>query len=236
MDESRPLNSPSIGAGSDISGEDRTANVSYGGTTDSELPPVSKHNRYLDSYQPENPFMNGTAFHRGPHDLSKNVSMELPFLGGSVPPSETSQQTEDQPFTVEREEKNESARKYKKKKSVFLSILKCIISFLMSVCLLGCVVASKLSLVTLGQKVTSNFTLCKNSPMTSNSSNASFVGKSSGSNGQSQYQNETIFNMLVLILIIPNAYSFLRALFSSGFKRSHPWPTKRAIIWVRVFI
>ena len=154
--------------------------------------------------------------------------------------SETSNQ-----FTVEREDKNESARNYRRKKSILLSILKCILAFLMSAGLLACAVASKLSLAAIGWKL--NYTSDKSSsPQTANSS--SRVNQTTettaalhseltfcGNSRHSLYQCETVFNMLVLILVIPHIYGFLKALFSSGWKKSHPWPTKRAVIWVRPF-
>ena len=153
------------------------------------------------------------------------------------PDPETSNQ-----FTVEREGKNDSARNYRRKKSILLSILKCILAFLMSAGLLASAVVSKLSLVAIGWKL--NYTSDKDSTsQTANSTSrvnqttektAAFHSKLTlcGNSRYSLYQCETVFNMLVLILVIPHIYGFLKALFSSGWKKSHPWPTKRAVIWV----
>ena len=161
----------------------------------------------------------------------------LPNMGLEL---ETSNQ-----FTVEREGKNDSARNYRRKKSVLLSILKCILAFLMSAGLLACAVVSKLSLVAIGCKL--NYSPDKDSlPQTANSSSRvnQTTEKTAASHSEltfcgnsrySLYQCETVFNMSVLILVIPHTYGFLKALFSSGWKKSHPWPTKRAVIWVSPF-
>ena len=126
---------------------------------------------------------------------------------------------EEQLFTVEQEQRNPDAQKYKRKKTLCLSALKCILSLMISVSLFVCVVASKISLVHIGQKL--NYTaMYHNASRTVSSAEKSFV-------------RETSFVMLVLLLVFPSVYTLFRAICNSGMKRSHPWPTKRAVIWVR---
>ena len=127
---------------------------------------------------------------------------------------------EEQLLIVEQETRDEDSRKYKRKKTILLSALKCILSVLMSVTLFVCVVAGKLSLVHIGQRL--NYTnLHRNNTSLKNDS----VGP----------LRETSFIMLVIILVFPSLYTLVRAICVSGMKRSHPWPTQRAIIWVSSF-
>ena len=161
---------------------------------------------------------------------------ELKYKRGSMSPSDIDQNAEERPFVVQREEKNQSAKGHVKRKSIFLSIIKCVVSVLISACLLACVVASKLSVVELGLQL--NFTRefpSDSANNTSVKSNNTATNIASAQCGPSCRQAARVFVMLVLVLIIPYGYSLLRGMFQSGFKRTHPWPTKRALIWVRVF-
>ena len=225
-----PSMNPSV-AGSDVISEDD-------GSID--LPPYHK------TLGPEMDSNLKTPLCRNASPLSLQNVSESPELNAKsmshltpnmVPNSDTSNQ-----YTVEREEKNDTAKNYRRQKSVFLSILKCVLSMLMSICLLSCVVASKLSLVAIGQRL--NYTMAKtsvrqaasNASLGSNQTMKKHTPHSSlifcGSSKYGLYQCETIFNMLVLILMTPHIFAFLKALVSSGCKTSHPWPTKRAVAWV----
>ena len=230
---------PSV-AGSDVSGEERSIGVSYSETGESGLPQVLNQHNYLETHRSGHLFPKDSSLPRRPHSPYnsngpiKNLNIEMSYLRhGPPPPSDVDPQFDDRPFTVDREEKNKSAHKYRRKKPILLSILKCIVSLIMSAGLITCVIVSKLSLVTVGQKL--NFTLWKSNNENNRTSNASIKASTlSINNASNQYQSAIVFNMLVLILIVPHAYGFLRSLFSSGFKQSHPWPTKRAVLWVRI--
>ena len=126
-------------------------------------------------------------------------------------------------FTVEREDKDEEARNYIRKKSICLSMIKCLLSFMMCVGLLCCVVASKISLVAIGRKL--NYTLGAHSNV---STNFTYCGNSK----ENAWECETVFDMLILILVIPSVISFIRAILISAFRSSHPWPTGKALFWV----
>ena len=123
-------------------------------------------------------------------------------------------------FTVERKEQKH-AKQYKRKKTYFLSAFKSMLSILISLVLFACVVASKLSLVHIGQKLNYTAVTITNS--------SSRVTNHNGS------QRETSLVMLIMILVCPSVYTFIRAFSISGMKRSHPWPTRKAVIWVRMF-
>ena len=133
----------------------------------------------------------------------------------------SSSNIDDQLLIVEQENKDEDSRKYKRKKTLLLSALKCILSMFMSLTLFICVVIGKISLVHIGQQL--NYTAVgRNYTYEINHGNASL--------------RETSFIMLVIIMVSPSLYSLLKAICVSGMKRSHPWPTKRAIIWVSELI
>ena len=138
-------------------------------------------------------------------------------------PHVTSQTNDEgsQIFTVERKERKH-AKQYQRKKTFFLSAFKSLLSILISLVLFACVVASKLSLVHIGQKLNYTEITIANSSSRVRSHNGS--------------QRETSLVMLIMILVCPSVYTFIRAICISGMKRSHPWPTRRAVIWVGIFV
>ena len=129
-------------------------------------------------------------------------------------------------FVVEREDRDENFGKYNRKKTYFLSAVKCLLSILMSLLLFVCCVASKLSLVYIGQR------LKYGQVAASNATNSSSGTCSSSSGSNIKHLCETTLGMLMLILICPSIYSLIKALCVSGMRKSHPWPTDRAIVWV----
>lgn len=122
-------------------------------------------------------------------------------------------------FTVERNERKHT-KHYKRKKTFCLSAFKSLLSILISLVLFACVVASKLSLVHIGQKLNYTEITASNSSSRVRSQNGS--------------KRETSLIMLIMILVSPSVYTFLRAICISGMKRSHPWPTRNAVIWVGI--
>ena len=129
----------------------------------------------------------------------------------------SSSNMDEQPLIVEQEISDDDSKKYKRKKTLLLSAVKCILSVFMSLTLFICVVAGKISLVHIGQQL--NYTAMHN--------NYTYI-----INHESASLRETSFVMLIIIMVFPSFYSLLRAICVSGMKRSHPWPTKRAVIWV----
>ena len=150
-------------------------------------------------------------------------SIQVDALKGSVPngvQQNSSSSIDEQLLIVEQETRDEESRRYKRKKTLLLSALKCILSIMMSITLFVCVVVGKISLVHIGQRL--NYTdLHRNS--------SSLQAKDSKS------PRETSFIMLVMIVVFPSFYTLLRATCTSGMKRSHPWPTQRAIVWVSFY-
>lgn len=124
---------------------------------------------------------------------------------------------EEQLLIVEKETRDEQSRTYKRKKTLLLSALKCILSILMSLTLFVCVVAGKISLVHIGQRL--NYT-------------GIYRNVSTLVTDDTKFNRETSFIMLVIILVFPSSYTLIRAICTSGMRSSHPWPTKRAIVWV----
>ena len=43
---------------------------------------------------------------------------------------------------------------------------------------------------------------------------------------------ETVFIMMVVILMVPQFFSFIRSTWGSLFRSSHLWPSNKALIWV----
>eukprot|EP00794_Sanderia_malayensis_P016164 gene16164-17787_t len=139
----------------------------------------------------------------------------------------TAKAEDTQSFTVAAEENSsENAEKYTRKKTFFLSVLKCLLSVVMSAVLFFCLVSSKISLIYIGQRL--NYT-AKDTTKVASDMNATqhqyICGKAS------PYLCETVLNMLIILLVTPSIYSFLKATFSSGLKKSYPWPTRTAIAW-----
>ena len=129
----------------------------------------------------------------------------------------SSSNMDEQPLIVEQEANDEDSKKYRRENKVLVSVVKCIVSIFMSLTLFFCVVAGKISLVHIGQQL--NYTAMHR--------NSTYIKES-----QATSLRETSFVMLIIIMIFPPFYSLVRAICVSGMKRSHPWPTKRAIIWV----
>ena len=91
--------------------------------------------------------------------------------------------------------------------SVWLSVVKWVVGIFLFVSVLTCLVASKISLLSIA-----------------------FYHKHSSRNNP-----ETSFIMIVLALMIPEAVMFLKACWTSLFRKSHKWPRTRAVLVVSYF-
>lgn len=98
----------------------------------------------------------------------------------------------------------------------FLSVLKWITAVFLFAVVLFCAVTSKISLLVLGQQFKSF-----NQTKTSVSKEVS-----------AETSKQALILMLVLILMIPQAVSFVYATWTSLRRKSRPWPTKQGFILV----
>ena len=125
-------------------------------------------------------------------------------------------QSETIDFTVKREPRVQKLEEKKNKvqeSSWLLSIFKIIITGFIAVALLVSVVGTKLTLVAIGQQF--NVT-CYLSPKG--------CIKEKG--------NEVPYIMMVMIMMIPQFISFVKAAGNSLFASSEPWPSNQAVFWV----
>ena len=116
-------------------------------------------------------------------------------------------------YTVKKQPKVEILEERKDKvheSSWVLSVLKLFITGFMSAGLLVLVVASKLSIIAIGQQWSEKDKDCNK-----------------------KGDNEKIFIMLILIMMIPQLFSLLKSVGNSAFCTSEPWPSKAAAFWVR---
>lgn len=99
--------------------------------------------------------------------------------------------------------------------SVWLSVFKWVFAILLSLSMLACVVTSKISLISIGVFYNNGTSSC---------SSTSTV----------DFSKETTFIMMVLVLMIPQFMSFIRACWASLFSAVHPWPSNKAILCVSI--
>ena len=102
--------------------------------------------------------------------------------------------------------------------AVFLCIAKWLVAvFLLSV-VLCCVVASKVCLLVLGQQL----------------KNLNQTGDNVKDKTVTETTKQSLFLMLLLALMIPQAVSFIHASWTSLRRKSRPWPSKPGFILVRL--
>lgn len=126
----------------------------------------------------------------------------------STDPSERSLLAETTPkieYAVSKTAKINREKPRESRSSVWLSIVKCLFGAFLFVSVLICLVASKLSLLSI----------------------AHYHG-----NASSGIERETLFIMIVVLLIIPEAYTLLKASWISLFSKTHKWPCRKAIFMV----
>lgn len=95
--------------------------------------------------------------------------------------------------------------------SVWYSVVKWIFGVFLLIAVLTCLVASKISLLCIAHV---------------------HVKKSQDCKDGRNCNRETIFIMVVLTLMLPEAVSFLKACWISLFRKSHKWPRVKAILVV----
>ena len=126
-------------------------------------------------------------------------------------------------YTVERTESSISNVSSKVENGqlfdTFFSILKWITAVFLSSVVVFCAAISKISLLVLGQQFKS-----LNQTKTSVSKEVS-----------AEASKQALILMLILILMIPQAVSFVYATWTSLRRKSRPWPTKQGLILVSPF-
>lgn len=120
-------------------------------------------------------------------------------------------------YTVRQTAKIHREKEEDSRSSVWLSVAKCIVGILLFASVLTCLVASKISLLSMAS-------------FHWNSANATDIQKK-----DPKQNRETLFIMTVLVLMIPEGFSFLRACWTSLFSKNRKWPCKKAIIVVSSF-
>ena len=119
------------------------------------------------------------------------------------------------PLTISKKEKEDAEfAKSSENSSAIASALKWTATGLLGLSLLGCLVASKLSLIRLTQSL-------KNACGEAN-------------DYDSRVKATRIFLMVVMTLVIPASFNFVRAVWIGGGRSDMPWPKKRAILLVCV--
>ena len=93
--------------------------------------------------------------------------------------------------------------------SIWYSVVKWIVGIFLLISVLSCLVASKISLLSIA-----------------------YYHESSGAKQSNDTNRETIFIMVVLTLMLPEAVSFLKACWTSLFRKNHKWPSSKAILLV----
>ena len=157
------------------------------------------------------------------HEPCRRQSAQLirtTFIGNNVmsasertPAAETSHNIE---YTVRQTAKihREKQQDYSRS-SVWLSVAKWIVGIFLFISVLTCLIASKISLLSMASI---------------RNKNATDTEKEDPKQNQ-----ETLFIMAVLVLMIPEGFSFLTACWTSLFSKNRKWPCKKAIIVVSIF-
>ena len=145
--------------------------------------------------------------------------MRRTFIGNSAmsasdrtPAAETSHKID---YTVRQTAKIHREKQQDSRSSVWLSVTKCVFGIFLFASVLTCLIASKISLLSMASFRWNN---------------ATNVQKQDPKQNQ-----ETLFIMTVLVLMIPEGFSFLRACWTSLFSKTRKWPCKKAIIVVSSF-
>ena len=125
--------------------------------------------------------------------------------------ADTSQKIE---YTINQTAKIHREKQRDSRSSIWLSVAKCIVGIFLFASVLTCLVASKICLLSMAS-------------FHWNTKTPSDAQKKDGTQNQ-----ETLFIMVVLVLMIPESFSFLKACWTSLLRKSHRWPSKKAIIVV----
>lgn len=154
------------------------------------------------------------------NDDSTTQLIRTTFSGNSAmsasdrtPAAETSHKID---YTVRQTAKIHREKQQDSRSSVWLSVTKCVFGIFLFASVLTCLIASKISLLSMASF--------------RHSKNATDAQKKDPKQNQ-----ETLFIMTVLVLMIPEGFTFLRACWRSLFSKSRKWPCKTAIIVVSIF-
>lgn len=112
---------------------------------------------------------------------------------------------EDVTLTVNEEPKVEKVKKKEESLSSFLPIMKCVAAALFCTFVLGCAVFSKISLISVAEQLK-----------------------------KGHEDNERVVIMLILILMVPQAVSFVCSAWKSLRYKNNPWPTRGAVLLVSI--
>ena len=121
--------------------------------------------------------------------------------------AETSQKIE---YTVKQTAKVHREKLEDPRPSIWLSVVKWLVGIFLFVSVLTCLVASKISLLSI----------------------AYYYDQTEKDDKDCNSNRETIFIMIVLALMIPEAVSFLKACWSSLLLKNHKWPRGKAVLVV----
>ena len=120
---------------------------------------------------------------------------------------QNAQSSQEIEYTVKQTAKVHREKLEDPRPSIWLSVVKWVVGIFLFVSVLTCLVASKISLLSIA-----------------------YYHKDSI--GDRRENRETIFIMIVLALMIPEAVSFLKACWTSLFRTSHKWPRTKAVLVV----
>lgn len=139
------------------------------------------------------------------------VKLKAAFVSNSTMSAAERSQAADTPqeieYTVKQTAKIHQEKQRDSRSSVWLSVAKCIVGFFLFASVLTCLVASKVSLLS--------------------------MASIRRADKDAKNNRETLFIMVVLALMIPESFSFLKACWTSLLRKNHRWPCKKAIFVVR---
>ena len=154
------------------------------------------------------------------NDITAQFTIRKTFIGnnamsasGRTPAAETSQKIE---YTVRQTAKIHREKQQDSRSSVWFSVAKWIVGIFLFASVLTCLIASKISLLSMASVRCANATDAQKKDPKQN--------------------QETLFIMTVLVLMIPEGFSFVRACWTSLFSKTRKWPCKKAIIVVSTFL
>ena len=154
------------------------------------------------------------------NDITAQFTIRKTFIGnnamsasGRTPAAETLQKIE---YTVRQTAKIHREKQQDSRSSVWFSVAKWIVGIFLFASVLTCLIASKISLLSMASVRCPNVTDAQKKDPKQN--------------------QETLFIMTVLVLMIPEGFSFVRACWTSLFSKTRKWPCKKAIIVVSTFL
>ena len=152
---------------------------------------------------------------RNPQKNSSSVQVSIVFLTSyAMSASERSQSAETSQtieYTVKQTAKVHREKLEDPRPSIWLSVVKWLVGIFLFVSVLTCLVASKISLLSIAYY---------------------YPTKTDKDDKDIKSNQETIFIVIVLALMILEAVSFLKACWSSLLRKNHKWPRGKAVLVV----